>query len=97
MLELTTIPELYQATVEGRRRHHVLMRTVCAPAIGDTARVAEVLDGHYTGKACFARITWVDTITGGALGPMHVLSLDVRMSVERMPALGGTPTPVPTG
>lgn len=97
MLELTTIPELYRATFEGRRRHHVLMRTVVgAPSIGDTARVAEVLDGHYTGKACFARITWVDTLTGGPLGPMHVLSLDVRMSVERMPALSGTPTPVPT-
>lgn len=96
MLELTTIPEHYKATLEGRRKHHVLLRTVGAPVAGDIARVAEVLDGHYTGKACFARVTYVETL-GGPLGPMHVLSLDVRMSVERMPALSGTPTPVPGG
>lgn len=90
MIELTTIPEHFGATVAGRRRSHVLIRTIGAPVPGDAVRIAEVLDGHYTGRVAFARVTYVETFTTGPLGPMHIVSLDVRMSSDRMPALSPT-------
>lgn len=94
MFELVTLPDAFNATLEGRRRHHVLTRTVGAPRAGDAVRIAEVCDGNYTGRAAFARVTFVETLSGGSLGPIHVLSLDVRMSTDRTPALRGAPTPV---
>lgn len=67
----------------------MLTRTIGCPEAGEAVRVAEVAEGHErTGRACFARVTWVETFDAGPpIGPVYVLSLDVRMSTDRMPAV----------
>lgn len=94
VLEITVPPAEYAATISGQRKAHPLIRTAVIPQMGDAVRIREVKDGHYTTNIAWARITWVDTLTG-PIGPMHVVSLDVRMSTDRAPALGDMRTPVP--
>lgn len=86
MLELVADSSAFAATRDGRRKHHVLTGVVGAPEVNDPARVIELRNGEPTGAMAFARITFVETIES-ARGPAHVLSLDVRMSTDRMPAI----------
>lgn len=94
MLEVTATEHQYLALVEGRLKHHVMLRTVGVPNVGDPIRISEVgLDGWKTGKAAWARVTFVELIRDAELGPISVLSVELRMSSERaFPALGRVKT-----
>jgi hypothetical protein len=86
MIELTTTPDHFNATLTGKRRAHPLTRTTIVPMVNDSARIAEVAEGQYTGRVAFARITHVETLAG-PLGPMYVLSFTVGMTSDRMRAI----------
>lgn len=88
MIDLAIASEHYLATLDGRRRAHPLSRTVGAPELGDPVRLREVRDGFATGRAAWARVTYVETL-GEGITAVYVLSLDVRMSTDRMPAVKG--------
>lgn len=85
MLEIPTTPDHYIATLEGRRRHALVAHTSFPPVVNEMVWVCEVEGGSPTGRRCGARVTHVETIHG-VIGPIHVLSVEVRMSVDRMPA-----------
>lgn len=85
MLEIPTPFEQYVATLECRRKHAVVMHSPTPPHVNETVWICEVENGQPSGRRLGARVTHVDTIQG-AIGPIHVLSVDVRMSVDRMPA-----------
>lgn len=89
-------PAQYEALVGGRRKCLVLTRTIGLPPLDSAIFVAEVVDGVGTGKAAWARVTWIEAIDAGPpLGPVYVLSLNVRTSGE-LPALrGATTLPAP--
>lgn len=83
MFEVTTTPEDFAAVSAGRKRHHVLKRFVGTPEAGDPIRIAEVMGGAQTGRACYARVLHVEQVSSEIV----VLSIEVRMSTDRMPAI----------
>jgi hypothetical protein len=80
VFEVPTDTESFEALASLRKRHHTLVRFVGAPAVGDAIRVAEVVGKGPTGRACFARVTYVEVVSQETV----VLSLDIRMSTDRL-------------
>lgn len=80
MFEVSTDHESFEALVSTRKRHHVLIRFIGVPSAGDAIRVAEVVGRNPTGRACFARVTYVEVVSQEIV----VLSLDIRMSTDRL-------------
>lgn len=87
MLEVTERAEGYNAIVSGQKRHLVLDRVVGLIA-GEPVRVVEVDSlGYRTRRGVFARVTFVESVRTSLPGAMMVLSIEVRMSTDRMPAI----------
>lgn len=95
MLTLPTITDHYEATLARRRRHVVLIKTIGAPSVNDHVCIRESVAGHLTDRRCYARVLFVETLTTGPLGPMHVLSIELIASSDRRPAIAEIPTPTP--
>ncbi len=84
VLEVTTTPQDFAALTSGKKRHHTLIRFVGAPEVGDPIRIAESTEGGtQSGRACYARVLHVERVSAEIV----VLSVEVRMSTDRMPAV----------
>jgi hypothetical protein len=86
MHELSEDVASFTGLITGDKKHHTLKRTVGCPGAGQPVRIVEVENGLRTGRVCWAYVTWVETCTT-ADGPIFVLSLNVRMSTDHMPAV----------
>jgi hypothetical protein len=85
MFEVAVDREPFDAILLSRKRHVTLIRHVGAPEVADAIRIVEAVGGHKTGRACFARVLHVEIATAD----VTVLSIEVRMSTDRLPAVGG--------
>lgn len=86
MFEVAADGSSFEAVLLGQKRHVTLVRVVGHHAAGDAIRVVEVdAQGHKTGRACFARVTFVERVSS----EVAVLSIDVRMSTDHLPAHRG--------
>lgn len=73
----------FSAIAAGQKRHHTLVRFVGVPDVGDPIRIAEKVEGVLSGRALFARVTFVEPLDIQTT----VLSIEVRMSTDRMLAI----------
>lgn len=81
--ELDSIsPEAYYATLDGRRKAHIVQNTPLLPKVGDHVAICLRVKGRESGRI-FARVTFVEAYPSPN-GDLAVLSLDIRLSTSRM-------------
>jgi hypothetical protein len=83
MLELEAPQDAYLATLDGRRKAHLMSTSGPIPNVGD--HVAIVMQGS-PNQRIFARVTYIE-VCADISKLLIVLSLDVRLSTSRLQAV----------
>lgn len=86
MFEATELPLSFAAVLD-RRKRSLLLHRVVGITPGEPVRVVEVDgNGHRTGRAVYAQVTYVETVQTD-IGHCTVASIEVRMSTDHVPAV----------